>query len=454
MNRARVAMNRRAHAPALLAALGLLLAGCGEPRGFEEEGKVADQAKAAYASPRPERDLPELAEPVAVDDLLRHAFLANASLEADYHLWRQALERVAPASSWEQPQLGFKYLTSSGMMRAWDRTTLEVSQAIPLAGKRGLRADAALAEAVAARRRFENAKFMLQARVLSAAADYGYLGEAVAAQSENLRLLSYVAELAAARLKVGLGRQEDLLKAQVEVETAENALKMLQAQRPAQGAALNALLGREASLPLPFPAAETGEPVLIPDPDLIHLAAERNPELAAMAEEVRGRKDALAYARRAWVPDLTLGYEVMGDLSASVTGMLMLPLRAGRIRAAVREARAAMAEAEARRLGVGDDLKARIVIALAMLRDADRQTALYTEAILPKAEQALAASIAGYGAAGGGDFLDVLDIQRTLLEIRLARAWAVAGRAKAMADLEAALGMDHGTWEKNKETAP
>ena len=439
--------------PVLWAVLTFLLCpGCGEPRGVREEREAAVLEGKAYESPRPERELPALAGPLAVNDLLRHAFLGNASLEADYHLWRQALERIAPASSWDQPQLGFEYLTSSGMMRAWDRTTLEISQTIPTAGKLGFKKDAAFAEAMAARRRFENAKFMIQARVLSASADYTYLGEAIAANQENLRLLSYVAELAAARLKVGLGRQEDLLKAQVEVETAENDLKMLQAQRPAQGAALNALLGREASLPLPFPVSEPVDPVPGPDPDLIRLAAERNPELAAMAEEVRGRKDALAYARRAWVPDLTLGYEVMGDLEASVTGMLTLPLRAGRIRAAIREARAAMSETEARRLGASDDLQARVVIALAMLRDADRQVGLYTVSILPKAEQALAAAIAGYGAAGGGDFLDVLDIQRTLLETRLARARAVAGRAKALSELEAAVGMDHGTW--NKEKAP
>ena len=449
-------MNRsqgRGFVPVSWAILACLISpGCGESKGAREQREAADAQGRAYASPRLERDLPVLSEPLRIDDLLRHAFLGNASLEAGYHLWRQALERIAPAGSWDQPQLSFKYLTSSGMMRSWDRTTLEVSQGIPTAGKLGLKKDAAFAEAMAARRRFENAKFMLQARVLSASADYGYLGEAISAQSENLRLLSYVAELAAARLKVGLGRQEDLLKAQVEVETAENELKMLQAQRPAQGAALNALLGREALLPLPFPVAEAVEPVSITDAELVRVAPERNPELTGLAEEVRGRQDALAYARRAWVSDLTLGYEVMGDLEASVTGMLMLPFRGGRIRAAVREARSAMAEADARRLGVGDDLQARVVIALAMLRDADRQIALYGGSILPKAEQALAASIAGYGAAGGGSFLDVLDIQRTLLEVRLARARAVSGRAKAMAELEAALGMDHGTWEKKEKT--
>ena len=57
----------------------LLMAGCLEPRGTREERALADQAKAAYASPRTERDLPALSEQVSVNDLLHHAFLARAA---------------------------------------------------------------------------------------------------------------------------------------------------------------------------------------------------------------------------------------------------------------------------------------------------------------------------------------------------------------------------------------
>lgn len=432
----------------------LLLAGCGEPSGTSAQRRAADAAGEGYASPRPERELPPLAEPLTVDDLLRHAFLGNATLEADWRHWREALARVTQASAWEQPELSFKYLTSSGMMRAWDRTTLEVSQVIPTAGKRGLKADEALAYALKSRAHFEGMKFEIQRRVLSDAAEYAYLGKAVAAAEENLRLLQYLADLAAARQKVGMGRQQDLLKAQVEVEAAENELKMLLAQRPAQAASLNALMGRDASLPLPFPQEEAPEPIPASDEDVLRLAAERNPELMGMAAEVRGRKDALAYARRAWVPDLKLGYEVMGSLEASLTGMITLPLRAGRIRAAVDEAREALAAAEAHLTATHDDLKSRLVTALAMARDADRQVFLYEGSILPKAEQALSAAIAGYGAAGGeGDFLGVVDSQRTLLEIRLGAARARASRAKALAELEMILAMDRGTWGK-KESGP
>ena len=429
----------------ILLATGLLLGGCSGPPGTRAERRDADAAGEAYRTGRSDRELPTLAEPLRVDDLLRHAFLANASLEADYHRWRQALERIPQASSWEQPQLGFKYLTSSGVMRTWDRTTLELSQTIPTAGKRGLKADAALSEALTARRRFEQSKFEIQRKVLSAAAEYRVLGQALAAGEENLRLLDALVSTMAQRQRSGKVAQRDVLAVEGMRDTAQNDLKALQAQRPAKAAMLNALLGREAVLPLPWPQEEPPEPVPADDEAILRLAAERNPELAALAAEVRGRKDALGYARRAWVPDLKLGYEVMGDLEASVTGMLMLPLRTGVIRAAIREAHSGLDEAEAMRLASQDDLRSRVVIALAMARDADRQARYFGGVALPRAEGILSSLRSAYR-AGSVDYAEVNEGERTLPMIRLARDQSLAAREKALADLEAILAVDRGAW--------
>lgn len=428
---------------------GLFLAGCVEPSGTKGEREKADAARDPYAQGRPARNLPPLPEPLTVDALLARAFRANAALEAAYHRWRAALERVPQAASWMNPEVSLEYLTSSGRMRTWDRTTLGVRQTVPTGGKRGLAADAALAEAVAARSAFEAEKFDLQRRVLSAAADYRLLDASLRAAEENLRFLDDLVRLAETRQKVGKGRQQDYLKAVVERDTADNDLRMLGAQRPAQVAVLNALLGREATLALSVPRDDPPAAIPLADDAVLRLAAERNPELAGMAAEVRGRKDALAYARRLWIPDVTLGVEVMGDIEASVMGMLALPVQWKALRAAAREAQAALAEAEARRLSLSDDLGARTVSALAEARDAERQIALFERTIVPRAEQALAVSIAGYRTGGveAGDFLDVVDSQRTLLTLRLAGARARAAHAKAVADLEAILATDRARWQ-------
>lgn len=434
--------------------IGMAWGGCVDPKGTEAERRAADAAGAGYARPRAERERPDLsAGPLSADDLLRHAFLANPSLEAAYHRWRQALARVTQAAAWGDPEFSFAYLTSSGRMRTWDRTTLGATQTVPTAGKRSLRARAALAEAVAARHAFEQRKFDIQREVLSAAADYAFLGEALDIHRENARFLRYLAALAAARQKVGLGRQQDLLRAQVALESGENDLAELETRHPQEAARLNALLGRDAALPLPFPQWRGPSDIPASDAEILALAAERNPALAALAAEARARQDALAYARRLWVPDFTLGAEVMGDVESKLMAMFMLPVQWPRLRAMVREAEGALAEAEARLLAAGDDVRVRTVIALSAARDARRQTRLYEKTILPKAEQALVAAIAGYGAGGAaaGSFLDVIDSQRMVLMLRLAAARARAAQEKALADLEAILAVDRAAWGPKTE---
>lgn len=427
---------------------GGFLAGCGEPAGTRAERGASDAAGSAYVKPRAERDLPPLGEPLTVDALLARAFLANASLEAAYYRWRAALERVPQASALMNPDVSFEYLTSSGQMRAWDRTTLGVQQRIPTAGKRGLAADAALAGAISARHAFEAEKFDLQMKVFSGAADYRFLAASIEAARENLRFLGDLVALAETRQKVGKGRQQDYLKALVERDAAENEMRVLEARRPVQAALLNALLGRGPAEPLSVPQEEPSGGIPVSDEAVLCLAAARNPELAGLAAEVRGRRDALSYARRLWIPDVTLGIEIMGDIESSVMGMLALPVQWPALRAAVREAEANLSEAEAKRLSASDNLGARVVAALAEARDAERQIALFEGAILPVAEQTLSVSIAGYrtGGEAAGDFLTVIDSQRTLLALRLAAAAARAARARATADLERILAVDRSCW--------
>lgn len=424
-----------------------ILVGCREPAGYREDARSAAAAGEAYALPRGERELPAIPDSPTPDDLLQYAFRANAALEAGYHRWHEALARVSLASAWEAPRLSFGYLTSSGEMRAWDRTTLEVSQGIPLAGRRAVRSRQAMARLSSARHQFEGMKFRIQMRILSGAARYAYLGEAIDLAREDLRLAEESVTLVATRLSTGMGTQADLSGARWMEEEARNELRMLEARSEAARADLNSLLGRDASLPLPFPSEEPLDEILAGDAEIFRLAAERNHELLDMAAQARSQRDALAYARRAWVPDLMAGVEVMGDIEARVTGLLTLPLRAGAIRAAVREASAALDAAEADRLATYDDMRARTVSALVMVRDADRQARLFRGVLVPEVGRIADLRAASYAAAGAmSDYRDVIEARRALLALRLGEARAMAARASAMAELEEVVATDRSLW--------
>ena len=109
----------------LAAAAALGLAGCAiHPKGEKEEREKIEAAGAGYVRRAPPPPLPEKPGP---DDYLRHAFLANADLEARYWEWKAAIEQVPRDASPPNAAVSFDYLFSGGGMKAWDRTTLGIS---------------------------------------------------------------------------------------------------------------------------------------------------------------------------------------------------------------------------------------------------------------------------------------------------------------------------------------
>ena len=84
-------------------------------------------------------------------------------------------------------------------------------------------------------------------------------------------------------------------------------------------------------------------------------------------------------------------------------------------------------------------LDSRLAMALFRLRDAERKIDLYRDTLVPLAEASLAVTQEGYE-AGKGDFLDVIDAQRLLLELQLAFERSVADHEQRIAELEMLVG--------------
>ena len=72
-------------------------------------------------------------------------------------------------------------------------------------------------------------------------------------------------------------------------------------------------------------------------------------------------------------------------------------------------------------------------------RDAERRVELFTNSLIPKAEQVLASEQQAY-AEGKADFAAWIEAQRTLLEFRLLAERAVADREIALADIGCCVG--------------
>jgi outer membrane protein TolC len=239
--------------------------------------------------------------------------------------------------------------------------------------------------------------------------------------------------------------QADLIKAELELEMARNDLLSRRAERAPVLALLNTLLSRPAGAEIEPRPAEDSALALPDDATILALAAERNPDLQAVAAQVRGRADALDLARKAWLPDFDLGALLRGDVERALMGAINVPLRFDRIQGGIDEARAAVRAMKAELRARGDDVRARLVLQLFLARNGDRQSELLESTLIPRARDVVDSIRAAYGTASTS-FLELLDAQRSLLELERMQAEVDAMRATAVASLEALCAFDFGAF--------
>lgn len=206
-------------------------------------------------------------------------------------------------------------------------------------------------------------------------------------------------------------------------------------------AMLNGMLRRDPTAELSIPELPAPRAVSADDARLIAVAVDQNPELTALAQQVKGRGDALELARMAYIPDINPTAGFTGSVSQSLGAMVMLPTALPRIRGMIDEARAMLRSSQAMQIQARNDRAARFVSALYAMRNAERQVALFEHELLPLAEQTLNSSRQGY-TTGAVGFIDLIDSQRTLLDVRLMIAEVRVEREKRLAEMEALAGTD------------
>jgi outer membrane protein TolC len=393
------------------------------------------------------RQLPELPAVANWQDVLSRAFLANGELESSYFEWKAAFARIDQVATWPNSNvaLSFGYMFSPGNMKTWDRTTIgagfDSSMNLSLPVKTRTAGKVALDTAREAGDKFRAVKFDLQRRVLEAYLDLALTEELIRIERDNLTFLKLLSDSAADRAEAG-GPMQDLFKALIESETAQNDLAGLEAKANSMRGMLNGVLGKDASAPLSLPPVlPAPRPVIADDAALITIAVAQNPELAALAHQVAGRSDAVELARLAYLPDVIPSASITGSVSQSLGAMLMVPTKLPAIRAAIDEAEAMTRSTEAMLRQTTQDRAARFVADLYLMRNAERETQLYRARIVPAARQLVSSSRNAY-AAGTIVFADLIDSERMFIAVRRMVAQAQIEREQRLAELEALAGVD------------
>lgn len=303
-------------------AVPLGLTGCVlAPQGTVQEQAKLDANSPLFEPPVEARQLPALPAPTDWRDVLERAFLANGELESAYFEWKAALARIDRAATWPNSNatVSFSYMFSRENIKAWNRTTIsggfDPSVVLSLPVKTQAAGEVALEAAREASEKFRAVKFDLQKRVLLVYLDLELTEEKVRIQRDNLNLLKLVADSAAARAQAG-GPLQDLLKALTDKQLARNELYNMEADAKSMRGTLNGMLGRDPGAALALrPALLPPRPIAADDAQLIAVGVDQNPELAGLARQVAGRKDAVELARLAFLPDFVPSGSLTGNVS-------------------------------------------------------------------------------------------------------------------------------------------
>lgn len=377
-----------------------------------------------------------------LDGLLAYAREHNPELAAARHAAAAALQDSESADTLADPVLRIEPMD---VTRGNPETRFTLMQRLPWFGTRDLRREAAQARVDIANGQTAAAHADIAARLRQAHAMryYATANERLTVQTREL--LQRLEQVAQTRYANGLGRQQDVLRAQLELTDADSELLVWQNEAHHAHVEVNALLARAADAPLAEVQALPALPpaAALDEATLLERLQQQNPQLRIADADIASAEKSrdLAYAGR--YPELTLGVSPTRSNGAVDRWDLMLeldiPLQQSTRRAQERSADAQLAAANARRAAELNARRAELVRVLAELETARRTESLVAHRLLPQAELGYRAALAAYE-TGRADFELLIASHRQWLRARQQQLKAQTDMQSRMADIENLVG--------------
>lgn len=395
---------------------------------------------------------PALKKTVSLKSLLEEAARANPGLKAARERWNAAVERPVQARALPDPKVSASRMLENLETRAGPvEGKLSISQGIPFYGKRALRGKAAAEAAEIANQAYRAHELKLRSQMVRAYYDLYFLRRTVEILEEQVDLFRHFARVTEKKYAVGKGHQAMVFRAQAELSRIQNEVVTAEQEVLSALARLNSLLDRK-----PWKSLGALEPPAFPAvfweiAELRARALKERPELRALKALESKSEAERRLALKRFFPDFMVGYENTwvkpGATSMPFDGKdahgvmlgLNIPLWGRSLRAGYREAKAKERAAglnrrdlENRTLYQVEDLHVRADTAMRLAK-VDQNT------ILPQIRSALKATLSGYE-SDTADFLDLLDVERTLLRLELGHVRHQVMFHQLVAELERIVG--------------
>jgi outer membrane protein TolC len=389
---------------------------------------------------------------------LEGALGRHPALDESLAKYRSALERIPQVTALPEPMFEINPGPRMAETRVGPQMLMmSVSQEFPWFGKLSEKSKVAAKEAEMQRQAREIVRAEIIRQVKLAYFDLAYIDRAIAITREDQDLLGHFETLAQAQYSQGTGLQLAALKLQAEITRGQNRIEGLLRQRADAEVALNTLLDQPPETPLPqvtLSRVEAG----VSDLDTLYARGRQNrPELKSAFLQIEVDEKRIDVARKDRWPGIRLEANYINVAKRSdAAGMLMppegngkdiynfsvgvtLPIRRQKYSAAAAEASEDFLASRASYRNTVNSVEASIRSAAFRLKTLQEQISLFERVLLPQASQALQSAEAAYS-TGSLSVLELLDSERTLLEVRLSLAQFKTDSMKALAEMERATG--------------
>ncbi|MDQ7065882.1 MAG: TolC family protein [candidate division KSB1 bacterium] len=417
---------------------------------------LAGVARARQLQENPMADTSAVAN---LSEIIEIALKENPGIRSAEKRYRALLAVPAQVSSLPDPVLGYTRWVKNVETRVGPQENVFVlSQRIPFPGKLGLKGKIALQDAEAARQDYEAARRDVLFKVKSTYADLYNIDQSLRILRTYKRILRDFADVAATKYATGSGIQAQVLKAQVEISTIEVKELAFEKRRTGVVARLNALMNRSADAPIGTAVDIDLPPVTLAEQQLLAIARERRQELKATKYMIEKASFAKKLARKNYLPDFNFQttyisipkvngmFQDSGKDAFSVMLGINLPIWLGPRRAAVEQATEMQIARQYQYDNLWKTVEAEIADILFQLKTLRETLDLYEQGLLVQAETSLESALSAYK-TGKLDFLNLLDAERMLLQLRLAYAREQANYFKQYAALEKAVGQPFNSQE-------
>jgi cobalt-zinc-cadmium efflux system outer membrane protein len=412
----------------------------------------ADPSAPALHAPAPLADPGPLAglEELSVDGLVRAVLAVNPTLAQMMAAWKAARARYPQVTSLADPTftltLGPETYFSDRVNPAY---RVNLSQTYPWPGKLELRGKQATAEARAAGNEVDDTRLQLVESTRIAFYDYYLVHRAIAVNDEGIRLLESFKKDARFRYENGIGVQQDILQADVELGRQRERALLLEQARQIAVARINTLLNLSPDTPLPPPPREVPVEDGLPPPDSVRAAAlSTRPDLKALANRIDADQAALALANKEFYPDFTpfamydrfMGNNHQSQPLALMVGFGMnLPVRLRRRYAAVAEAQARINERRAELQERVNRINFEVQRAYAQVEQGGKAVRLYEKTVVPAARLNVKSAQSAY-VTGKIPFLTLIEAERDVIGLLDRYYELVATYYRRLATLERVAG--------------